>query len=115
MGRDQLKRLKDSEKENLRQRHGIRSDTAQAGSDRGRKRKLLRLTQSDFFPTCHYLEFIAEKVRDSIAAVGSELAYIEQEPPSENGYCESFNARFGDDVGGGTSVGPGHLSLSDIL
>jgi putative transposase len=39
-------------------------------------------------------EFIAQKVRDWIAAVGAKTAYIEPGSPWENGYCESFNARF---------------------
>ena len=39
-------------------------------------------------------EFIALKVRDWIAAVGAKTAYIEPGSPWENGYCESFNARF---------------------
>ena len=41
-------------------------------------------------------EFIAQKVRDWIAAVGAKTAYIEPGSPWENGYCESFNARFRD-------------------
>jgi len=41
-------------------------------------------------------EFIAKKVRDWITAVGSKTAYIEPGSPWENGYCESFNARFRD-------------------
>jgi len=39
-------------------------------------------------------EFIAQKVRDWIAAVGAKTAYIEPGSPWENGYCESLNARF---------------------
>ena len=39
-------------------------------------------------------EFIAEKVRAWIAAVGAKTAFIEPGSPWENGYCESFNARF---------------------
>ena len=42
-------------------------------------------------------EFIAKKVRDWITAVGSKTAYIEPGSPWENGYCESFNARFRDE------------------
>ena len=42
------------------------------------------------------LEFIALKVPDWIAAVGAKTAYIEPGSPWENGYCESFNARFCD-------------------
>ena len=42
-------------------------------------------------------EFVAEAVRDWIKAVGAKTAYIEPGSPSENGYCESFNARFRDE------------------
>ena len=41
-------------------------------------------------------EFIAQNVRDWIAAVGAKTAHIEPGSPWENGYCESFNARFRD-------------------
>jgi putative transposase len=43
-------------------------------------------------------EFVADAVRDWIAAVGSQTAYIEPGSPWENGYCESFNARFRDEL-----------------
>jgi len=43
-------------------------------------------------------EFVAQKVRDWIAAVGSKTAFIEPGSPWENGYCESFNARFRDEL-----------------
>ena len=43
-------------------------------------------------------EFIAQAVRDWITAVGSKTAYIEPGSPWENGYCESFNARFRDEL-----------------
>ena len=43
-------------------------------------------------------EFIAQTVRDWIAAVGAKTAYIEPGSPWENGYCESFNARFRDEL-----------------
>lgn len=39
-------------------------------------------------------EFIAKKVRAWIGAVGAKTAFIEPGSPWENGYCESFNARF---------------------
>lgn len=42
-------------------------------------------------------EFIAQNVRDWIKAVGAKTAYIEPGSPWENGYCESFNARFQDE------------------
>ncbi len=43
-------------------------------------------------------EFIAEAVRKWIAAVGAQTAYIEPGSPWENGYVESFNARFRDEL-----------------
>ncbi|WP_188479901.1 IS3 family transposase [Primorskyibacter flagellatus] len=43
-------------------------------------------------------EFVAQTVRDWIAAVGARTAYIEPGSPWENGYCESFNARFRDEM-----------------
>lgn len=39
-------------------------------------------------------EFIAQAVRDWIAAVGAKTAFIEPGSPWENGYCESFNSNF---------------------
>ena len=43
-------------------------------------------------------EFVAEVVRNWINAVGAKTAYIEPGSPWENGYCESFNARFRDEL-----------------
>ena len=43
-------------------------------------------------------EFIAKKVRDWITAVGAKTAYIELGSLWENGFCESFNARFRDEM-----------------
>jgi transposase InsO family protein len=43
-------------------------------------------------------EFITEKVRNWIVAVGAKTAFIEPGSPWENGYCESFNARFRDEM-----------------
>ena len=43
-------------------------------------------------------EFIAQSVRDWIKLVGSKTVYIEPGSPWENGYCESFNARFRDEL-----------------
>jgi transposase InsO family protein len=50
------------------------------------------------FPTCYGPEFIAQAVRDWVNAVGAKTAYIEPGSPWENGYCESFNARFRDEL-----------------
>ena len=44
------------------------------------------------------LEFIAEAVRLWIKAVGAKTACIEPGSPWENGYCESLNARFRDEL-----------------
>jgi transposase InsO family protein len=43
-------------------------------------------------------EFIAQAVREWIAAVGAKTAYIEPGSPWENGYIESFNARLRDEL-----------------
>ena len=43
-------------------------------------------------------EFVAKAVRDWIAAAGAKTAYIEPGSPWENGYIESFNARFRDEL-----------------
>ena len=43
-------------------------------------------------------EFVAEAVRDWIAAVGAKTAYIEPGSPWENGDCKSFNARLRDEL-----------------
>ena len=43
-------------------------------------------------------EFIAKAVKLWIKAVGAKTAYIEPGSPWENGYCESFNARFRDEL-----------------
>jgi transposase InsO family protein len=41
-------------------------------------------------------EFVAQALRDWIAAVGARTAYIEPGSPWENGYCESFNGKLRD-------------------
>jgi transposase InsO family protein len=41
-------------------------------------------------------EFIAQAVPDWVSAVCARTAHIELVSPSENGTCESFNARFRD-------------------
>lgn len=43
-------------------------------------------------------EFVAQAVRDWIGTVGARTAYIEPGSPWENGYVESFNARFRDEL-----------------
>ena len=43
-------------------------------------------------------EFVAEALRDWIAAVGAKTAYIEPGSPWENGYCESFNGKLRDEL-----------------
>jgi transposase InsO family protein len=41
-------------------------------------------------------EFVAEALREWVAAVGAKTAYIEPGTPWENGYCESFNGKLRD-------------------
>lgn len=43
-------------------------------------------------------EFIALALREWIAAVGSQTAYIAPGSPWENGYCESFNSKLRDEL-----------------
>jgi transposase InsO family protein len=43
-------------------------------------------------------EFIAQALRDWLAAVGSKTAYIMPGSPWENGYCESFNSKLRDEL-----------------
>jgi len=43
-------------------------------------------------------EFVAQAVRDWIAAVGAKTAHIVPGSPWQNGYCESFNAYFRDEL-----------------
>ncbi len=43
-------------------------------------------------------EFVAQAVQDWIKAVGARTVCIEPGSPWENGYCESFNARFRDEL-----------------
>jgi putative transposase len=43
-------------------------------------------------------EFVAKDVRSWIGAVGAKTAFIEPGSPWENGYVESFNARFRDEL-----------------
>ena len=43
-------------------------------------------------------EFIAQAVQDWITAVGAKTVYIAPGSPWENGYVESFNARFRDEL-----------------
>jgi putative transposase len=43
-------------------------------------------------------EFVAQALREWIAAVGAKTAYIEPGSPCENGYVESFNGRLRDEL-----------------
>jgi len=52
----------------------------------------------EFIRSDNGAEFIARKVRDWIGTVGAKTAYIEPGSPWENGYCESFNSRFRDEL-----------------
>ena len=42
-------------------------------------------------------ELVVRSVQDWIQAVGEKIAYIDPGWPWENGYCESFKARFRDE------------------
>ncbi len=42
-------------------------------------------------------EFIAERLRKWLSAVGAKTLYIEPGSPWENGYCESFNGKLQDE------------------
>jgi transposase InsO family protein len=42
-------------------------------------------------------EFVAQKLRNWLSAVGAKTLYIEPGSPWENGYCESFNGKFRDE------------------
>jgi transposase InsO family protein len=53
---------------------------------------------SALFRTCYGPEFIAQKVRDWKTAVAAKTAHFEPGSPWGNGYCESFNARFRDEL-----------------
>ena len=43
-------------------------------------------------------EFVANAVRDWLGRVGVTTLYIEPGSPWENGYCESFNSKLGDEL-----------------
>lgn len=53
---------------------------------------------SEYMRSDNRPEFIAKKVRAWIGAVGEKTAFITPGSPWENGYCESFNARFQDEL-----------------
>jgi putative transposase len=52
----------------------------------------------EFIRSDNGAEFIAKKVRAWIGAVGAKTAFITPGSPWENCYCESFNARFRDEL-----------------
>ena len=52
----------------------------------------------EFIRSDNGAEFIAKKVRAWISAVGAKTAFIAPGSPWENGYCESFNSRFRDEL-----------------
>ena len=58
----------------------------------------IRRGQPEYIRCDNDPEFIAWKVRDWIAAVGAKTAYIQPGSPWENGNCETFNARFRDEL-----------------
>lgn len=61
-------------------------------------REVCRRVEHGYVRSDNGPEFVAQAVRDWIAAVGAETAYIEPGSPWENGYVESFNARFRDEL-----------------
>jgi putative transposase len=52
----------------------------------------------EFIRSDNGAEFIAKKVRAWIGDVGAKTAFITPGSPLENGSCESFNARFRDEL-----------------
>jgi len=71
-------------------------------------------SQRRFFPTSYGAEFIAKKVRAWIGAVGAKTAFIAPGSPWANGYCESFNARFRNELLNG-EVFNGHTKPVQLL
>ena len=59
---------------------------------------LLKHGKPEYLRSDNGPEFVAQAVRDWIAAVGAQTAYIEPGSPWENGYCESFNGRMRDEL-----------------
>lgn len=55
----------------------------------------------EFIRSDNGAEFIAKKVQTWIRAVGAKTAFIAPGSSWENGYCESFNARFQNELLGG--------------
>ncbi len=43
-------------------------------------------------------EFIASRLRERLAGLGTRPLYIEPGSPWENGYCESFNSKLRDEL-----------------
>ena len=67
------------------------ADVIDAVADQFILRGVPSLIKSDNGP-----EFIAQAVRNWIAAVGVKTAYVEPGSPREIGYCESFNSKLHD-------------------
>ena len=59
---------------------------------------MIRFGRSAFIRSDNGPEFVAKTVRDWIHAVGVNTAYIETGSSWASGYCESFNARFRDEL-----------------
>ena len=59
---------------------------------------LLRHGTPEYIRSDNGPEFVAEAVGNWISAVGAKTAYIMPGSPWENGYIESFNARFRDEL-----------------
>lgn len=59
---------------------------------------IIKYGKPEFIRSDNGPEFIAQSVRDWVTLVGSKTVYIEPGSPWENGCCESFNARFRDEL-----------------
>ncbi len=84
----------------VRQVHGVseRRTCRALGQHRSTQRKIPQARPDEERLTEDMIELARKYVRYWIAAVGAKTAFIEPGSPSENGYCESFNARFRDEL-----------------
>jgi putative transposase len=74
-------------------RHIKALDVIDVLSDVMLKRGIPRFIRSDNGP-----EFVAKILRNWLKSIGTETAYIEPGSPWQNGYCESFNGKFRDQL-----------------
>ncbi len=59
-------------------------------------------------------EFIAKELRSWLQGVGVKTAYIEPGSPWENGYCESFNGTFRDELLDGKTLTSSGTKLTAV-